>query len=398
MKKILIIGGGFAGCAMSHALHLSGEYEILIVEKSNCLGAGVRTYFSGGHPYTFGPRHFLTKDKKLFDFFNKYIPMRDCKKNHRYLTYVEKDNQFYSMPLSYDDIENMPDKEQIYKELQDVKQNNEEPKNLEDFWKFNIGNTLYNKVVNEYNKKMWMVDDNKVFTSFGWTTKGDPIKKGKRDAFDSPDIFSAYPIALDGYNAYFDIATKGSKVLLNTKLEECDIQNKKAKIEGVDHKFDYIINTISPDELFNRDIGELKYIGRDLHTIVLPMEYCFPDGVFFLYYANKEKFTRIVEYKKFSLHKSKTTLIGIEFPSKNGKFYPMPLSSEQDLAKKYHDRFPEQTFSIGRNGSYRYSVDMDDSIEQALYVAELIKNNRWENAIPLEKHRNKNYSSMGKSE
>ena len=66
-------------------------------------------------------------------------------------------------------------------------------------------------------------------------------------------------------------------------------------------------------------------MGRDLHTLILPMEYCFPDGVFFLYYANKEKFTRVVEYKKFSLHKSKTTLIGIEFPSKNGKFYPMPF-------------------------------------------------------------------------
>ena len=45
----------------------------------------------------------------------------------------------------------------------------------------------------------------------------------------------------------------------------------------------------------------------------------------------------------------------------------------------------------------RYSVDIDDSIEQALYVAELIKKNYWENAIPLEKHRSKNYSSMGKS-
>ena len=55
-----------------------------------------------------------------------------------------------------------------------------------------------------------MVDDNKVFTSFGWTTRN-PIKKGKRDAFDSPDVFSAYPIAK--YNAYFDIATKNAKVL-----------------------------------------------------------------------------------------------------------------------------------------------------------------------------------------
>ena len=36
--------------------------------------------------------------------------MRDCSE-HKYLTYVEGDDQFYSMPLSYDDIESIPDKE-----------------------------------------------------------------------------------------------------------------------------------------------------------------------------------------------------------------------------------------------------------------------------------------------
>ena len=72
------------------------------------------------------------------------------------------------------------------------------------------------------------------------------------------------------------------------------------------------------------------------------------------------------------------------------------MSDQQDLAEKYFDRFPENTFSIGRNGSYRYSVDIDDSIEQALYVAELIKSNKWEHPVPLKKHRSKNYSSMGK--
>ena len=45
MKKILIIGGGFAGCANAHALSLTGDYEITLVEKGNELGAGVRTYF-----------------------------------------------------------------------------------------------------------------------------------------------------------------------------------------------------------------------------------------------------------------------------------------------------------------------------------------------------------------
>ena len=33
----------------------------------------------------------------------------------------------------------------------------------------------------------------------------------------------------------------------------------------------------------------------------------------------------MVEYKKFTKHKSKNSLIGLEIPSMNGKHYPMPL-------------------------------------------------------------------------
>ena len=394
--KVLIIGGGFAGCAMAHALSLKNIKDVLLVEASNQLGAGVKTYFWGGHPYTFGPRHFLTKDKKIYDFFNKYIPMRDCSE-HKYLTYVEQDDQFYSMPLSYDDIELMPDKKKIYDELKNIKKNNsKEPANLEEFWQSTIGPTLYSKVVENYNKKMWMVEDNKVFKSFSWSTKGDPIKKGRREAFDKEAI-SAYPIALNGYNDYFDIAVKNCKVLFNTILKNIDLKNRSVEIENQIHKFDYIISTISPDEMFNYSEGKLNYMGRDLHKIVLPMEECFPKDIYFLYYANKEKFTRIVEYKRFSKFKSKNTLLGIEFPSLNGKFYPMPLEADQDLAKIYHDMIPENVFSIGRNGSYRYSVDIDDCIEQAQYVADLIEKRKWDYAIPLEKHRLKNFSSMGKN-
>ena len=66
--KSLIIGGGFAGCAASHVLSLKDNWDITIIEKSSSLGAGVRTHWYGGHPYTFGPRHFLTKNEKVFEF------------------------------------------------------------------------------------------------------------------------------------------------------------------------------------------------------------------------------------------------------------------------------------------------------------------------------------------
>ena len=74
----------------------------------------------------------------------------------------------------------------------------------------------------------------------------------------------------------------------------------------------------------------------------------------------------------------------------------MPTEDEQDKARKYHDYLPPNFHCVGRNGTYRYSVDIDDCIEQAFFVADLIKNSKWENAVPMEKHRMKNFSSMGK--
>src|SRR5262249_56182710 len=88
-----------------------------------------------------------------------------------------------------------------------------------------------------------------------------------------------------------------------------------------------------------------------------------------LYYANDEQFTRLVEYKKFTHHRSPTSLVGMEIPSLNGKHYPLPFKSEQELARKYFELMPEGVYSIGRAGSYRYGLDIDDCIEQAMAMA-----------------------------
>ena len=120
----------------------------------------------------------------------------------------------------------------------------------------------------------------------------------------------------------------------------------------------------------NNIYGELPYIGRDIIKIVLPLKFVFPGNVYFLYYAGKQEYTRIVEYKKLTrqnldIH---TSLISIEVISKNGKYYPLPFKSEISKAKKYLDDLPDGGFSIGRAGSYDYGVDIDDSIEQAMKV------------------------------
>ena len=377
--KILIIGGGFAGCASAEILSHFASSKITLVEKSNELGAGVRTYFYGGHPYTFGPRHFLTENKDTYIYLKKFLKMRNCN-YHQFKSYVEKDNNFYNYPINKKDIQVMPDKKQILKQLKNKKKIIK-AKNLEEFWIKSVGNILYNKVIKNYNEKMWMVDDCKELDTFSWSPKGFTIKSGNRAAFN--DRISAYPTHKDGYNRFFDKIKKikNVKIKTNTTLKNLNMKKKTYQINNKKFNFDILINTIAPDTLFKNKFGELKFIGRDLIKIVFPTKEVFPKDVFFLYYPNMEKFTRMVEYKKFTKHKSKTSLIGLEIPSKNGRYYPLPIKSEQKKARKYFKLFEHNCFSIGRAGTYRYEVDIDDCIAQALNIKKIIQTNSWSGPI-----------------
>jgi len=383
MDKALVIGGGFAGCASAYQLLQMGKWEVTIVEAGPALGAGVRTQWYGGHPHTFGPRHFLTQNEKVFDHLNRIVPLRLCKE-HEFITYVERDQDFYNFPIHKSDIERMPDRDAIQRELTQL-EGVANAKTLEQYWIGSVGRILYGKFIETYSKKMWLVDDNNLIDTFTWSPKGVTLKEGPRAAWDI--ALSAYPLASDGYNHYFDVATEGAKVLLNTRIKHYDIPNKTVELAGERRKFDIIVNTISPDVLFDECYGELPYIGRDFHRIVLPQEHVFPENVYFIYYANDERFTRLVEYKKFTLHKSPSTLIGMEIPSHNGKHYPLPFKSELRHAAKYHALMPEGVFSCGRQGSYRYAVDIDDCIEQGMAVAEMLRQGGRDHPVPLERFR-----------
>ncbi|WP_404421977.1 UDP-galactopyranose mutase [Nibricoccus sp. IMCC34717] len=383
MKKALIIGGGFSGCAAAHQLTLMGGWDITLVESSHELGAGVRTRWYGGHPYTFGPRHFLTQNEEVYAYLDKLVPLRPCA-DHQFITYVESDNQFYNFPIHMDDVRAMPEWPKIQGEMKAAK-GAADSMNLEEYWINSVGPTLYKKFIDSYSKKMWLVDDNRTLDTFNWSPKGVAIKDGPRAAWDTAK--SAYPYAPDGYNSYFEISTHGAKVLLNTTIERYNIPEKQVYFLGENRTYDLIVNTISPDLIFEECHGALPYIGRDFHKIVLPGENVFPEHVYFIYYANSEEFTRLVEYKRFTHHRSSSTLIGMEIPSLNGRHYPLPLIAEQEKAEKYFSMMPDGVFSLGRAGCYRYSVDIDDCIEQTFDMARQVKSGLQEHAVPVAKNR-----------
>ncbi len=365
MKKALVIGAGFTGCMFAMMLRGKG-WHVTVVEKAGVIGGGVRTFYHGGHPFTYGPRHFIGPEdsRPAFEFLEQYVPMRHLDKMN--FSYQEKDDLFVSYPTHADDIDKLSDADQIWAEL-DALPKETQAHNFEEFWIGRVGPTLYERFNKHYNMKAWQIDDNrKVDFGFEATVKRKPLETESRYEFHTGHI-NAYPTAPDGYNAFFDVALEGCDVLLNTEVVNFDLDGCAVDLKSGDRlTADMMISTVSPDLIYDYCWGELAYVGRDFFKIVLPIEQALPDDVFFLYYPNaSEQQTRVTEFKKFTRHQSPNTLISLEVPSMKNKLYPTMIKSQVDLAQRYIDALPDNVHSVGRMGIYRY-VDMDDIILQGL--------------------------------
>jgi UDP-galactopyranose mutase len=371
MVRVLIVGGGFAGLCAAHVLQGRG-WDVTLVETAPFLGGGLRTFEWGGHPFTYGPRHFLTERQDWFEFLNAIVPMRLIGKDHVSLSYVEKDQDFYYWPPHIGDVERMPEREEILEQVKNAP-GVANAKNFEDFWLGSLGELLYSKYAKTYTAKMWDVKSCAEIDGFDWggfdeETKPATILKlrgGNVASWSSDRITSAFPLARNSYNDYFDQAVKEANVKLSTRIEEFDVPHYRVKIAGEWHTYDIMINTIYPEVFMSNIYGPLRWMGRDFIKLVLPVEHVLPHNVFFLYFTNSEQVTRMVEYKKFYQNKSPSSLIAIEIPSKSNKLYPYPMRKDIETAEKYFQAMPRNVFTLGRAGSYRY-IDVDDIIGQCL--------------------------------
>ena len=369
MKKAVIIGGGFSGCTAANMLREKG-FHITIVEGNNVLGGGCRTYFYHGHPYTYGPRHLLINidEMHVWDYFSKYMTLRELM--HHTMTYVSQDDSFHTYPIHYDEITEMSDKDKIYKELEN-RDNVADAEDFEEYWINSVGETLYNKFVHKYSEKMWQIKNTREIDEFSFSPKGAALKTGSKQCFEGQKLI-AYPVELDGYNSYFDKCVQGCEVIYNTFVRNFDLENKQVLVDEEWISGDIIINTASVDSIFDYRYGELKYIGRDFLKLILPVERITPEPYYFIQYAGDEPYTRVVEYKLLTGYKSPDTLIVIETPSFNNKLYPYPIKSEIEKSRKYLSLLPQDVYSIGRSGTYRYD-NMDIIVKECIKLVSVIQ-------------------------
>jgi len=364
-KTILILGAGFAGCTTAYLLNKEG-FDVTILDKEKLPGGGCRTRWYGGHPYTLGPRIFFTRDEEIIKLMTSFLEINQSQ--NKTWSYIEKDKQFYHYPIYALDIPRMPDKDEINSQLEERKGKTPRVDNFENYWIDAIGSNLYYKFIDKYSKKMWNIDSNqKLSADFKWVNRGVPIRE--QDTRLYGDMFQGYPSASDGYNQFFEKALKGCKFISECKVES--FKDRKVKTNKGDFTGDVIVNTLSVDTLFNNQFGELKYSGRKLLKIVLPLENVLPKDIMWIHYSGDESFTRVTEFNKITDHKSKDTLIIVETPSKQGKHYPVQIKEERERFLKYEKLFPKDFYSIGRLGSFSYK-GIPDVMRDAINTTKII--------------------------
>lgn len=365
-KTVLILGGGFAGATCAHLL--KENYEVTLLEGSNDVGGGCTTHFYAGHPYTFGPRIFFSKDQEVIDTLTSLIDIRRF--DTVSLSFIENDSEFYDYPLQWHDIDRMHDSEKIKSEIAECEAAKPDMTDFESYWKTAIGPTLYEKFVNNYSKKMWGIESNKNLTAnFEWVNRGTPIRDGDRRLYN--DQFQGYPSSKTGYNDFFANALQDVNVITNCMVKEFDPDKKKVTSSIGEFSSDIIINTLPVDLLFGLTYGKLQYVGRKLHKIMLPIEQALPGDTTWVHYSGTEAHTRVTEMKKITLHESPNTLLIFEVPDNNSRYYPVQTSHEIERFSKYQNLYPNNFYSIGRHGSFKYK-GIPDAIRDALDTVKAI--------------------------
>jgi UDP-galactopyranose mutase len=170
---------------------------------------------------------------------------------------------------------------------------------------------------------------------------------------------------------------EGVEVITGAKVTKVDAMADGSPVVAMDrgtgwvHRLtaDVVISTIPIDELCGYTLGELPYVGRDFHLVVLPCKQVFPGDVRFCHYASpQDEWTRITEFKKITYHESNDTLLVLEKPSKANKLYPYLTKANTALADQYLKSLPANVLSIGRLGTYKYST-IEQTIVQAFQAA-----------------------------
>lgn len=356
----LIIGAGISGITLAERLAAANK-KILIVEKRNHIGGNCYDYKDkdGILIHKYGPHIFHTNYKEVRDYLSQFTGWINYQ--HKVLGLV--DNKLVPIPFNLNTLHKLfaPKDAQKLEERMikrfgyDKKISILELKKVKDKELEFLANYIYQKIFLGYTKKHWGLKPEEIDPS---VTARVPVIISRDDRY-FHDRYQGIP--KKGYTEMFKkmLKNKNIRVQLNT-----DYKSVKNKLE-----YNMLFYTGPIDEFFEYKFGKLEYRCLKIEFLTFHQK-SFQLAAVINYPSLKYPFTRITEFKKVTNQENKKTVIGKEFPGKEG-FIAWPVLDEKNkrVFQKYWQEAEklkkENIYFIGRLAEYRY-YNMDEVVKNSL--------------------------------
>lgn len=364
MKRVLVVGAGFAGATYARTLAEHG-YAVDVIDKRNHIAGNCHDYVhkTGVRVHTYGPHLFHTSNERVFNWlsrFTKWTPYF-----HKVVARLD-DGRYLPIPVNLDTVNGvfnleLRTEEDVRNHLQSVSELRTPVRNAEDWLYSNIGPQLTDLFFRPYTKKMWELDLSEIDPSVVQRIK---IRTDQNDLYFPEDKFQAMPT--DGYTSLFENILDHPLIRVNVgvSFEDCLLSD-----------YDFCFNSMPIDEYFKYKYGELPYRSIKFHVKDHALEKA--EIYTTINYTDHGPYTRETWWHNIPNHHVKKTahvLQTIEEPcdyrdNELERYYPVKTSDGrfEKLYQQYVEdsRLLSNMTFIGRCGTYQY-LDMHQVINQSL--------------------------------
>lgn len=267
MKKVknLIIGAGISG--LTYANYCGDDF--LIIEKESEVGGYCRTIRKGDFVWDYAGHFFHFKTDEFKKLFINNTPEDDIIFNSK-CTKIFYNDCFIDFPFQTN-IHQL-NKEEFIDCLYDLFNKVEKDKydNFLDMLYGKFGKSIVEKFLKPYNEKLYAIDLRKLDVDamgrfFPYADKNEIINNMKKNSINSYNATFLYP--KNGAGSFIDILYRNldsSKIILNTRVINIDINNKVAKLSnGEEISFEFLVNTM-PLNRFLEVLGNYEELKNEL--------------------------------------------------------------------------------------------------------------------------------------
>ncbi len=298
--KVIILGGGPAGCAAAQQLLRRGVDDVTVVEQGE-LGGCARTERYAGIPYEFGPQIMYTDEPRLQRVFEEYLrqtpPPTPDREYHPALSVDGTLDDPHDFPVTVSNILKLPHPERAIYEVYHLNLDQPDLSNFESYVVSRMGWTLYETYVKNYNLKQWKIHPRDMDCE--WARFRTLTLREKPDMFRGR--WQGHP---GDYNPLWEGMTRGARVVRGTAAVSEDFQ--RVTVDGDPVEADLVLSTLPLS-------GELDFINTTIiYGAVASSGYVMPS--YATSFPNNYSFTRIVEFRQQYHVDAEVSLLDFEFP------------------------------------------------------------------------------------